>query len=102
VLLRLFAALIRGDVHEPNIGLCCDVRVEERAVVAGEGGAADVDVLIGNYQDLLVFSSLRVEEEKSPLTDKQQAAVVVEPDGPVAEVRQPIISLRLQIVDRDA
>ena len=71
--------------HEPDIGFGGDVRVEKRAVVAGEGGATDVDVLIGDDQDLLVLSSLRVEEEKSSLTDEQQAAVVVEPDGPVAE-----------------
>ena len=79
--------LISGDIHQPDVGVGGDVGVKERAVVAGEGGAADVDVLIRYHEDLLVLSCDRVVEEESSLTDKQQAAVVVEPDRPVAKIR---------------
>ena len=51
-----FCGSIRADVHKPDIGFGGHVGVVERVVVAGEGGAADVDVLIGHYQDLLVLS----------------------------------------------
>jgi hypothetical protein len=52
----LFVAnLFRGEIHEPDVGLCCYIREINRAVVAGEGGASDVYVLIRDLEYLMVL-----------------------------------------------
>ena len=54
--------LFRGEVHEPNVSVRRDVREIKRTVVAREGGAADVYVLIRDLEYLMVLSRRCVKE----------------------------------------
>ena len=79
--------LFRGEIHEPDVGVRCDVCEINCAVVAGEGGAADVNVLIRDLEYLMILSRRRVIEIDGSLAHKQQMTIIVEPKRPIPEVR---------------
>ena len=79
------------EIHQPDVGLCRDVGEIERTVVSRKRGTPDVHILIGDYKYLMILSRLRVKQIDRSLAHKQKMPVVIEPNGPIAEVRQPII-----------
>ena len=79
-------SLFRDEIHEPDVGVGRDICEIERAVVARKRRAADVHILIRDYKHLVVLSRLRIEEIDGSLAYEQQVTIIIEPNGPIAEI----------------